>query len=1416
MKNLKNDTAGCLPKLSGRRQLRRMAVLLTAVMIMNSIAPISAAASQGTAEEDERSRTATPSDARYKADRTASPSEAETEAEEAAYPGAARATASDWKAAALMLMEDEPVRIEAEAYYDQNNCGIDGENGYASLQPGTTIEIPLKDIAGFSAGNYLVRLRAGGNKQNLKLSGGNTSSDILCPEDYCWFLMDGSIDGLDVFSLSEEDTLVIGPGEDGRYTWIDWIELEPTEETRIRYQAKDHIVQSSVPDGANPTGGDYNGKNICANMDPGVQVELTLGNDFVSGTYSLLMTTSGNQRTYSVQVNGQETDGYTVTDQGNAFNVSGLHDDDWQGSYELKAGDKVTITAPDGSYGWIKDIVFKLGAVSGPQGGVTVNGDTYIFEGENYYSRKTADELGADLQPNTSIEIPLSEVENFKAGSYAVQIVYAGNGQIMPLKVGQADSEMIFVPSDFGWENSRTAECMDIFSLTGEETITLTDVTGSDYTWIDKIILTPCAEHRIRLNVEDPAVTADDRTGDGAGNCANMNPGNRITISLDGRFREGQYAMQLFACGNERTYSVQVNGETAGSYQTSGGDFGTNQLRGDGWQERYELKSGDVVTITAPENSNSFGWIKDIVFQELPAVFYRKDAATGIIVEAEEGAVPAGTKLTVREKGKVGKSSFADEDLRAVGYQIKLTLDGHELDLTQEDRQGRIRVTIPFPAGFDRNSENLDMYFMDGEEKEQLYAGFSEDGRGLTADMTECGVYAVSMDKGIYHYEAENYYSAITDSGNAANFETGNGDTITIPLRSIDGFDRGQYNLLVRYCGGGDRKLGVRINGSSAAEVSVSYTDWQDYRLAPAEGVLDLHASDVLEITVPEGQYHWIDYLRLVEAEPFEETVGDVTVEAAIGSLPYGTSLSVEDADGDEYMEALHKRFSLGRIAGRYIRFYFNDDTENSVMPATAVKVRMALPEGMEEESYCLYYVSGSGYGIKCTKVPSKIENGELVFTITKETGLFALVEGAAYCPENYDETAIYTRWGGRVGANDSAARSGRELNAPVKTRMDGATCIYEGEGYYKAQGDTLTADLQPGAQMNIPLSDNPQFRAGNYTLSIRSNGNRQKFIVKVNHRQVGNALRAETSFDISQMNDAVMTTALTLSPSDILTIEGESGNYYGWVDYVALTPTAAAGVAASSGKTITYKGTELYEKQAEGYAAADLQPGDSITFRAGDQADFTEGNWQLAVTSNGNRTRFWVKVNGEMAGSIVRAAGSGFEKSDFTCNVMNHTLYLRPDDRISIEAPGNDEDGPWGWVETVQLLPEPQAAGQQKAEYRYDGEDFYQASLYSPAADLQPGTSIVIPVSNDPDFCEGTYRLSILSNGTREQFHIRVNGSPVGDIRRKATDYSEIDYSQDYLDALLALQPGDVLTITGQDGDFYGWVNYILLERAE
>lgn len=1359
-----------------------------------------------------------------------------------------------------VTMEGDVYVFEGEDYYDRLT---QDENG-ADFQPETQIEIPLAKVSGFQPGNYLIEAVYAGNGQILKLEAGSNSAElILSPGDFSWDNKK-TAETMGILTLTGTETLIMKAVTSGKYSWIDKIRLVPTTEKRIGMEAGDSSVTitGSVEDGN------------CIHLASGNTMTMKLDARFEEAQYGLWLFHTGDARSYTISVNGQAEGTYDAPEskgQNGEIGADQLTGGGWIGSYTLKAGDTVTITAPAGNTtGWIKGVTFQR--LSDAQGGFTMEGDAYVFEGERYYEKLTEDKKGADFQPNTQIQIPLGKVTGFKPGNYLIEAVHAGNGQILKLEAGSISTELILSPGEFSWSSSKTAETMGVLTLTGTETLVFQAATKGQYSWIDKIRLVPTTEKRIRLDVSDPIVKLEEAVdgwnpvvGDN-GNCANMDPGKTLIMNLDSRFTEGQYVLQIMASGSVRTYTVLVNGEEAGTYQAAGsGNFGMDQLLANGWQGRYMLKAGDTVTIAAPEGS--YGWIKDIVWKEVPPVFYKKDSATGIVVEAEEGVLPNGTVLSVKAVGKVADSYFSGEGMRAVGYQIELKAEGQLLDLTTEQREGRVQVKIPYPAGVNKENQYVDLYYVDGDTGENLFAAADES--GLSAAMQGCGIYAVSMEKGIYHFEAEEYYKAWADDGKAANFEAGNGDKLSIPLRKEDGFDRGVYNLLIRYCGGGDgKKLQVHVNDKALGSLSVPHAEWGDYRIGTAEGILELYGTNTLALVTPEGQYHWIDYVQLIEAKPFADEQGDgeisVKAEAPIGALPNDAELVIEQPEAsDQKVETVISRFKADRIITRYIRFFLGEDRDNPITPSSPVTIRISLLEinaqsmarkadrafhrrslqteqepmamsslgeeakeaeyAVQEDAgtespepvkkrYTVYHVNGEGQAIKCSKIPSRVENDELVFTISKETGMFAIVEGGVFVPEEYDEEAIYTRAGAAVGA---LSRVMNKENEPVKTRTNGNHYIYEGEAYYKAQFDSLTADLQPGAQMNIPLGDNREFKSGMYRLTIRSNGNRQKFIIKVNHREVGNLLRAETNFGMAYMTDDTMAETLRLSASDILTIEGESGNHYGWVDYVDLTWVAPA-ASGEAGNKVVYQGTDLYEKKAENYNAADLQPGDSLSFRAGDHGDFAEGFYQIAVVSNGNRTRLWVKVNGEMAGSIVRVTGSGFEKSDFTNNIMNHTLYLRPDDIITLEAPGNAEEGPWGWVETVQLLPAPAASGQPKAEYRYEGEDFYQASLYSPAADLQPGTSIVVPVSNDPDFVEGNYRFSVLSNGTREQFDVLVNGQPVGIIRRKATDYSDIDYSQDYLDLVLSLKPGDVLTLIGQEGDFFGWVNYILLEREE
>lgn len=689
------------------------------------------------------------------------------------------------------------------------------------------------------------------------------------------------------------------------------------------------------------------------------------------------------------------------------------------------------------------------------------------------------------------------------------------------------------------------------------------------------------------------------------------------------------------------------------------------------------------------------------------------------------------------------------------------------------------------------------------------------------------GIYALTTKAGAYRYEAEDYYGALTDGGKAANFETGNGDTLAFRAEKKDGFVSGVYNLLLRYCGGGDKPLEVLVNRTPVGTVKLPYADWGDYRLTAAAAVLHIRPGDEVAIRTPEGQYHWIDCLELKEAEPFFAQVNGITASAPVGTLPYGAQMALEDAAGGPEAEFLGQRLP-GSTDMRVFRLgFYLDSPDEPLIPAGPVQIRMEFPEDYNADKFCLYYVSGEGLGMRGMKIPCTLDGNEVCFEINGETGVFALVDSAAYVPSGYDEEAIYTRGGGK-------RRDGRDTGfaTQVRARTADGLYIYEGEAYYKALGDKPAADLQPGAQLSFRLSDNPDFTGGVYRLTVRSNGNRQMFAVKVNHEQVGTINRYGTDFGMQSMTDDPLEAALALEPSDLLTIEGEGGENYGWVDYVALervtekdggeTPavirrTGAGRGEASQAGPLTYRAKDYYEKKTGDGMYADLQPGEAIRFRAGDHPEFKEGVYRIAVTSNGNRTRLLVRKNGEALGSVVRVYGNGFDPTDMTRNMLGRNVLVKADDVITLEAPGNNPDeGPWGWVDRIEFVQPPSGTGTAKGEYRYEDEDYYPASLYSPAADLQAGESIHIPLSDDPDFAAGTYRLSVLSNGTRQRFDVLVNGRPVGVIRKKAADYSDIDYSQDYLEGVITLSPGDVLTLTGQEGDYFGWVNYVLLEREE
>ena len=78
------------------------------------------------------------------------------------------------------------------------------------------------------------------------------------------------------------------------------------------------------------------------------------------------------------------------------------------------------------------------------------------IEAAQYYNQTSNDtgaEFGryADLQPNTSIEIPLSQVEGFTDGDYFIHMRQAGNRQVLTIKAGGKTGRILCKDTSFGW-----------------------------------------------------------------------------------------------------------------------------------------------------------------------------------------------------------------------------------------------------------------------------------------------------------------------------------------------------------------------------------------------------------------------------------------------------------------------------------------------------------------------------------------------------------------------------------------------------------------------------------------------------------------------------------------------------------------------------------------------------------------------------------------------------------------------------------------------------------------------------------------------------------------------------------------------------------------------------------------------------
>lgn len=116
----------------------------------------------------------------------------------------------------------------------------------------------------------------------------------------------------------------------------------------------------------------------------------------------------------------------------------------------------------------------------------------------------------ADLQPNTSIDIPLSQVEGFTEGNYFIHIRQAGNRQVLTVEAGGKTGKIICKDTGFGWTQDSETKSPDVMALSSGDILSVKAATAGAYAHVDWIGLERIEGEVIRFQAADLYVMSPD------------------------------------------------------------------------------------------------------------------------------------------------------------------------------------------------------------------------------------------------------------------------------------------------------------------------------------------------------------------------------------------------------------------------------------------------------------------------------------------------------------------------------------------------------------------------------------------------------------------------------------------------------------------------------------------------------------------------------------------------------------------------------------------------------------------------------------------------------------------------------------------------------------------------------------------
>ncbi len=550
----------------------------------------------------------------------------------------------------------------------------------------------------------------------------------------------------------------------------------------------------------------------------------------------------------------------------------------------------------------------------------------------------------------------------------------------------------------------------------------------------------------------------------------------------------------------------------------------------------------------------------------------------------------------------------------------------------------------------------------------------------LAADAATLPEPKTETGEGWVRYHAEHFYTGNrTDSDKAADMQPS--EQIEIPVNAYAEFGAGKYTLSLRTCG--DRaSYEVLVDGASVGTITREGSGWGDYSVSKLEATLELKADSVITIKSPASGYGWVDYVQLdtYTESPVEPTLPEPKTETGEGWVRYHAehfytgnrtdSDKAADMQPSEQIE-IPVNALADFVAGKYtLSLRTCGDRASYEILVDGTNVGTIAREG-------------SGWGdYSVSKLEATLElKADSVITIKSPASGYGWVD--------YIQLDTYAE----------APVEPDDPNPPDDPVLP-EDAVQSGEGWYQYQveyfydgniNENAAADLQPGEVLEIPVG--ADFVEGEYTLTVRSCGNRETFEILVNGQSVGTVARSGNGFGMDQMTDDKLAETLTLKPGDMIGIKAPSGEFWGWVDSVRLdvytepvkpdepvAPDLPDGSVQSGDGWYQYQVEYFYDGNISENAAADLQPGEVLEIPVG--ANFVEGEYTLTIRSCGNRESFEILVNGQSVGTLSRK-GTGFGMDQMTDDKLTQTITLKAGDVIGLKAPSGEF---WGWVESIAL----------------------------------------------------------------------------------------------------------------------------------